>query len=101
MRSHMMYGSSIITDVPISRFLRDIITDENINALLWQWNKAHVSSQMIYVGYNSSNFPCEDNILLAEFGKAKADKTKPQVIRDRIMIFPVNQRKGASICRYP
>ena len=56
--------------------MRDIITDENINKLLWQWNKSHVLSQMIYVGYDSSNFPCEANISLAEFGKAKADKTK-------------------------
>ena len=78
-RCHMMSGTRIINDVAISRLLSDIITDENINKLLWLWNKAHISLQMVYIGYDSSNFPCEANINLAEFGAAKADKTKPQV----------------------
>ena len=75
----MMSSSRIMTDVAISRFLHSVITDENINKFLWSWNKAHVSLQMIYIGYYSSNFPCEANISLAEYGKAKYDKTKPQV----------------------
>ena len=79
MRSHMMSGSRIMTDVAISRFLRSVITDENINKFLWLWNKAHVSLQRVYVGYDSSNFPCEANISQAEYGNAKQDKTKPQV----------------------
>ena len=75
----MLSGTHIINDVAISRFLRDIITDENINNLLRLWNKAHSSLPMVYVGYDSTNFPCEAGISLAEFGAAKADKTKPQV----------------------
>lgn len=79
MRCHMMSDSRIMTDVAISRFLSSVITDENINKFLWLWNKAHVSSQMVYIGYDSTNFGCEANIPLAEYGKAKDDKTKPQV----------------------
>ncbi len=79
MRCHMMSGSRIMTDVGISRFLSSVITDENVHKFLWSWNKAHVCSQMIYVGYDSSNLSCEANISFAEYGKAKDDKTKPQV----------------------
>lgn len=64
MRCHMMSDSRIMTDVAISRFLSSVITDENINKFLWLWNKAHVSSQMVYVGYDSTNFGCEANIPL-------------------------------------
>ena len=67
----MMYDSRIMTDVAISRFLSSVITEENINKFLWLWNKAHVSSQMVYVGYDGTNFGCEANIPLGSVWKSE------------------------------
>ena len=78
-RNHLMSGNNIMSDVQISRFLCTIISDNNINELLREWNKAHTSTQIVYIGYDSTNFNCESDLSICEFGSAKDDKTKPQV----------------------
>lgn len=79
MRSHLMLSATIMSDVAISRFLVEVITEERISDLLRRWNRLHVGEDMIYIGYDSTNFSCEADIAMAEFGAAKEDKTRPQV----------------------
>ena len=80
MRSHLMESCEIISDVMISKLLKEVVGEDNRHEMLRQWNKAHSSSaEMIYIGYDSTNFPCEGEISLAEFGAAKEDESRPQV----------------------
>ncbi|WP_406039608.1 transposase [Succinimonas sp.] len=80
MRSHLMESCEIISDVTISKLLKEVVSEDNRHEMLRQWNKAHSSNaEMIYIGYDSTNFPCEGEISLAEFGAAKEDESRPQV----------------------
>lgn len=80
MRSHLMESCEIISDVAISKLLKEVVCEDNRHEMLRQWNKAHSSNaEMIYIGYDSTNFPCEGEISLAEFGAAKEDESRPQV----------------------
>ena len=80
MRSHLMESCEIISDVTISKLLKEVVGEDNRHEMLRQWNKSHSSdANMIYIGYDSTNFPCEGEISLAEFGAAKEDESRPQV----------------------
>ena len=80
MRSHLMESCEIISDVTISKLLKEAVGEDNRHEMLRQWNKAHSSdAEMIYIGYDSTNFPCEGEISLAEFGAAKEDESRPQI----------------------
>ena len=80
MRSHLMESCEIISDVTISKLLKEAVGEDNRHEMLRQWNKSHSSdANMIYIGYDSTNFPCEGEISLAEFGAAKEDESRPQV----------------------
>ena len=80
MRSHLMESCEIISDVTISKLLKEAVGEDNRHEMLRQWNKSHSSdANMIYIGYDSTNFPCEGEISLAEFGAAKEDESRPQI----------------------
>ena len=80
MRSHLMESCEIISDVTISKLLKEVVCEDNRHEMLRQWNKSHSSdANMIYIGYDSTNFPCEGEISLAEFGAAKEDESRPQI----------------------
>ena len=80
MRSHLMESCEIISDVTISKLLKEAVGEDNRHEMLRQWNKAHNSdAEMIYIGYDSTNFPCEGEISPAEFGAVKEDESRPQI----------------------
>ncbi len=80
MRSHVMESCEIISDVTISKLLKEVVSEDNRYEMLRLWNKAHSCyAEMIYIGYDSTNFPCEGEISLAEFGAAKEDNSRPQI----------------------
>ena len=80
MRSHVMESCEIISDVTISKLLKEVVSEDNRYEMLRLWNKAHsCDAEMIYIGYDSTNFPCEGEISLAEFGAAKEDNSRPQI----------------------
>ena len=80
MRSHLMESCEIISDVTISKLLKEAVGEDNRHEMLRQWNKSHSSdANMIYIGYDSTNFPCEGEISLAEFGAAKEDESRLQI----------------------
>ena len=59
MRSHLMESCGIISDVMISKLRKEVVGEDNRHEMLRQWNKAHSSSaEMIYIGYDSTNFLC-------------------------------------------
>lgn len=80
MRDHLQLGNEIRSDSYLSRTLKAIMTDENINEFLRRWNKLHVSDDKIYVNFDGCNMNWEvsDSSIYAEYGAAKDDPTKPQ-----------------------
>ncbi len=81
MRNHLQLGTRIRSDSYLSRFMREALTDENINEFLRRWNLLHVSGEKIYVNFDGSNMNWEaaDSHKYSEFGAAKDDPTRPQV----------------------
>lgn len=80
LRSHLSLNGKLTGDGAVSRLLSNEITEENTSEFLRQWNALNLTDEPVYIGCDSTNFNTEaEDLLLAEFGCAKDDPTKPQV----------------------
>lgn len=80
MRDHLQLGKTIRSDSFLSRFLRENVTDDNIQLFLHRWNKKHISDDVAYINFDGTNFNWEAILSkkYSEFGKAKDDPNRPQ-----------------------
>ena len=77
--NHPLFSDAmhIYSDTTVSRFLHSI-TIEQSTGFLNEWNTNRDHREKIYISYDATNKNCQSgDIDLAEYGEAKADKSKP------------------------
>ena len=79
MRNHPVMEERLRDDTQISRFLKYLIKDEDIQLFMTGWNQMMKSQEYIYLNYDSTNFNTHaDGIEIADYGHAKVDEGLPQ-----------------------
>ena len=72
-------NQKIYSDTKVSGFFKSITDDQRID-FIDKWNAKKDHKNRIYISYDSTNKNCQaGEINLAEYGHAKADKTKPVI----------------------
>lgn len=80
MRKYLQLGNKILTDVEIcSKILCKVITEDNVQESLMEWNKLFHDTVKVYMHCDSTNYNTEaSDISIANYGYAKDDKNLPQ-----------------------
>lgn len=79
MRNHPIMDEGLRDDTQISRFLKCVMKEEDIQVFMRGWNQTMKTEEYIYLNYDSTNFNTyATGIELADYGHPKVDEGLPQ-----------------------